>query len=85
MTEKTRERNSVRTRILYGAVKKANKLLVAGRPLLLDALTFHSLRQTYARSLGAPRNHSGANGPPRSAHDPARLHRRDRNAAQSPG
>lgn len=47
--EKPRERNSVRTRILYGAIKKANKLLVADdRPPLPDGITFHSLRRTYA-------------------------------------
>jgi integrase len=47
--EKPRERNSVRTRILYGAIEKANKLLaVEDRPPLPDGITFHSLRRTYA-------------------------------------
>lgn len=47
--EKPRERNSVRTRILYGAIEKANKLLVAeDRPPLPNGITFHSLRRTYA-------------------------------------
>ena len=46
--EKPRERNSVRTRILYGAIQKANKLLAEDRPPLPDGLTFHSLRRTYA-------------------------------------
>jgi integrase len=43
------ERNSLRTRILYGAVEKANELLAAeDRSPLPDGLTFHSLRRTYA-------------------------------------
>jgi len=47
--EKPRERNSVRTRILYGTIEKANELLAAeDRPPLPDGLTFHSLRRTYA-------------------------------------
>jgi integrase len=47
--EKPRERNSVRTRILYSAVEKANELLAEeDRPPLPDGLTFHSLRRTYA-------------------------------------
>ncbi len=47
--EQPRERNSVRTRILYGAIEKANELLVAeDRPPLPDGITFHSLRRTYA-------------------------------------
>ena len=47
--QKPRERNSVRTRILYGAIEKANEQLAAeGRPPLPDAITFHSLRHTYA-------------------------------------
>ena len=47
--EQPRERNSVRTRILYGAIEKANELLAAeDRPPLPDGLTFHSLRRTYA-------------------------------------
>jgi integrase len=47
--EKPRERNSVRTRILYGAIEKANELLTAeDRPPLPDGITFHALRRTYA-------------------------------------
>ena len=47
--EKPRERNSVRTRILYGAIAKANELLESeDRPPLPDGITFHSLRRTYA-------------------------------------
>jgi integrase len=47
--EKPRERNSVRTRILYGAIEKANELLAAeDRPPLPEGITFHSLRRTYA-------------------------------------
>lgn len=47
--EKPRERNSVRTRILYGAIEKANAELAAeDRPLLPDGVTFHALRCTYA-------------------------------------
>ncbi len=47
--EKPRERNSVRTRILYGAIEKANESLAAeDRPPLPDGITFHALRRTYA-------------------------------------
>jgi integrase len=47
--EQPRERNSVRTRILYSAIEKANDLLAAeDRSPLPDGLTFHSLRRTYA-------------------------------------
>lgn len=47
--EKPRERNSVRTRILYGATEKANAELAAeDRPPLPDGITFHALRRTYA-------------------------------------
>jgi integrase len=47
--EKPRERNSVRTRILYGVIEKANEQLAAeDRPPLPDRTTFHSLRRTYA-------------------------------------
>ena len=47
--EKPRERNRVRTRILYGAIEKANELLAAeGRPPLPEGITFHALRRTYA-------------------------------------
>lgn len=47
--EKARERNSVRTKILYPAIEKANERLAAEeRPPLATGLTFHSLRRTYA-------------------------------------
>ena len=47
--ENPRERNSVRTRILYGAIERANELLAAeDRPPLPDGTTFHALRRTYA-------------------------------------
>ncbi len=47
--EKPRERNSVRTRVLYGAIEKANELLAKeDRPPLPDGITFHALRRTYA-------------------------------------
>lgn len=47
--EKPRERNTVRTRILYAAVKRASEQLVAeGRSPMPDGITFHSLRRTYA-------------------------------------
>jgi integrase len=47
--EKPRERNIVRTRILYGAIEKASEQLAAeDRPPLPDGTTFHSLRRTYA-------------------------------------
>jgi integrase len=43
--EKPRERNSVRTRILYGTIEKANAQLAAeDRPPLPDGITFHALR-----------------------------------------
>ncbi len=46
---RSRERNSVRTKILYAAVERTNELLAAeDRPPLPDGLTFHSLRRTYA-------------------------------------
>lgn len=46
---KPRERNSVRTRVLYPAIERANALLAKeGRPLIPDGVTFHSLRRTYA-------------------------------------
>jgi integrase len=47
--EKPRERNTVRTRILYGAIEKTNEQLAAeDRPPLPEGITFHSLRRTYA-------------------------------------
>ena len=47
--EKPRERNSVRTRILYGAIEKANEQLATeDRPPLPEGVTFHALRRTYA-------------------------------------
>jgi len=47
--EQPRERNSVRTRILYAAVERANERLAADdRPPIPEGVTFHSLRRTYA-------------------------------------
>lgn len=47
-----RDRNTVRTRILYPAIERANALLEAtGRPLIAADVTFHSLRRTYASLL----------------------------------
>lgn len=47
--DQPRERNSVRTKILYPAIERANDLLAAeDRPPLPVGLTFHSLRHTYA-------------------------------------
>jgi integrase len=44
-----RDRNSVRTRILYPAIEQANALLAQeGRPPIPEGVTFHSLRRTYA-------------------------------------
>jgi len=49
LRDKPRERNSVRTRVLYGAIEKANELLEKeDRPPLPEGITFHALRQTYA-------------------------------------
>lgn len=47
--DKPRERNSVRTRILYAAIEKANEHLAAeDRSPLPAGITFHALRRTYA-------------------------------------
>ncbi len=47
--DKPRERNSVRTRVLYRAIEQANELLAReGKPPLPEGITFHSLRRTYA-------------------------------------
>ena len=47
-----RDRNTVRTRILYPAIKRANALLEAdGKPPISVDVTFHSLRRTYASLL----------------------------------
>lgn len=44
-----RDRNTLRTRILYPAIKRANEALERdGRPPIADGVTFHSLRRTYA-------------------------------------
>ena len=49
LRDKPRERNSVRTRVLYGAIEKANELLEEeDRPPLPEGITFHALRRTYA-------------------------------------
>lgn len=46
---KPRERNSVRTRVLYPAIERANEVLAKeGRAPIPDGVTFHSLRRTYA-------------------------------------
>ena len=47
--EQPRERNAVRTRILYAAVELANERLAEeDRPPIPKGVTFHSLRRTYA-------------------------------------
>ena len=46
---KPRDRNSVRKRALYGAIKRANERLAEeGKPPLPEGITFHALRRTYA-------------------------------------
>jgi len=43
------DRNSLRTRILYGAIKRANAQLAENNePPLPEKITFHALRRTYA-------------------------------------
>jgi integrase len=47
--DQPRERNSVRTRILHGAIERANEQLKdADRVAIPDGITFHALRRTYA-------------------------------------
>jgi integrase len=47
-----RDRNTVRTRILYPAIARANaRLAQMGRPVISPDVTFHSLRHTYASLL----------------------------------
>jgi integrase len=47
-----RDRNNVRTRILGKAIERANKALAeAGRPLIQEGVTNHTLRRTYASLL----------------------------------
>jgi integrase len=47
--DKPRERNSVRTKVLYPAIERANELLAGeGKSSLPEGITFHSLRRTYA-------------------------------------
>jgi integrase len=49
LRDQPRERNSVRTRILHGAVARANEALAADdRPQIQPGITFHALRRTYA-------------------------------------
>ena len=49
LRDQPRERNSVRTRILHGAVARANEALAADdRPEIPSGITFHALRRTYA-------------------------------------
>jgi integrase len=44
-----RDRNSVRTKVLYRAIERADALLAAdGKAPLPDGITFHALRRTYA-------------------------------------
>lgn len=44
-----RDLNTVRTRILYPAIERANKKLEeAGGPTISETVTFHSLRRSYA-------------------------------------
>jgi integrase len=47
-----RERNTLRTRILYPAIRRANATLsTAGRSTIPEGVIFHSLRRTYARLM----------------------------------
>jgi integrase len=47
-----RDRNTVRTRILYPAIERANaRLQAAGRAPISPSVTFHSLRRTFASLL----------------------------------
>jgi integrase len=47
--DRPRDRNAVRNRVLYSAIKKANELLnEEGKPPLPEGITFHGLRRTYA-------------------------------------
>ena len=47
-----RDRNTVRTRVLYPAIKRANAALEAdGKTPISADVTFHSLRRTYASLL----------------------------------
>jgi integrase len=47
--DRPRERNSVRTRVLYPTIKRANDLLEEeGKAPIPAGVTFHSLRRTYA-------------------------------------
>lgn len=44
-----RDRNSVRTRVLYSSIDRANQLMDReGKPPLPEGTTFHALRRTYA-------------------------------------
>ncbi len=44
-----RDRNSVRTRVLYSTIEQADELLTSkGQPPLPEGITFHALRRTYA-------------------------------------
>jgi integrase len=76
--DRTRERNSVRTRVLHGAIERANEVRGAGqacdpqgRHLPLAAA---HVRRTPRGARRAPGDHSGADGPPGPADDPPRLH-----------
>ncbi len=69
--EKPRERNTVRTRILYAAVKRASEQLAAeGRPPIPDGITFHSLRRTYAALRAELGEHPAITAAPMGHRDP---------------
>jgi integrase len=68
-----RDRNNVRTRILYPAIERANGLLrSADRPLISPDMTFHSLRRTFA-SLLAENGADAAYTKAQTGHKSARL------------
>ena len=47
--DRPRERNSVRTRVLHGAIERANEELAKeGKRSIPEDITFHSLQRTYA-------------------------------------
>lgn len=47
--DRPRERNSIRTRVVHGAIERANEELAEqGKPPIPEGVTFHSLRRTYA-------------------------------------
>jgi integrase len=86
--EKPRERNSVRTRVLNGAIEKANELLASEDcPPLPEGITFHALRRTYAALRAELGEHPAITAAQMGHRDPRmtfRLHRRDRAASPNP-